>query len=258
MLRHLRWLTILSLDAPWVTVLWQLLLAKSFEENLGFHHVALVFASIWLGYSADRFFDALRPAGQRSERHAWHQKSRGKLVTIWAATLLAALVAAFATLSANELKRGFLLCGASLLYTVFAQKARRWPHYGTIKAAAVSLLVCLAAALYAVPWSDMTLARLHCLAPISLLFFLNCLSIRRWEQADKSPPSSIERACIAGVALECGLLALHYPIIALATAASGLGLLALDKPASRDLSFESARVLGDLCLCSPLLILPFA
>ena len=56
----LLWLTVLSLDAPAVAVLWQLLFARSFHARLGASVTILLALVVWLIYVADRVLDALK------------------------------------------------------------------------------------------------------------------------------------------------------------------------------------------------------
>lgn len=72
----LLWLTVLSLDAPAVAVLWQLLFARSFQVRLGAGVTILLALVVWLIYVADRLLDALKspPDDAEATRHRFYRR----------------------------------------------------------------------------------------------------------------------------------------------------------------------------------------
>ena len=72
----LLWLTVLSLDAPAVAALWQLLFARSFHVHLAKSVTILLALVVWLIYVADRVLDALKvPAqGEEATRHVFYRQ----------------------------------------------------------------------------------------------------------------------------------------------------------------------------------------
>jgi hypothetical protein len=72
----LLWLTVLSLDAPAVAVLWQLLFARSFHARLGWSVTILLALVVWLIYVADRVLDAMKSPAQGAEatRHLFYRR----------------------------------------------------------------------------------------------------------------------------------------------------------------------------------------
>ena len=72
----LLWITVLSLDAPAVAVLWQLLFARSFHVQLASSVTILLALVVWLIYVADRLLDALRAPAQGAEatRHIFYRR----------------------------------------------------------------------------------------------------------------------------------------------------------------------------------------
>lgn len=62
-----QWPNILSLDAPLIAVLWQLLLAQSLGLHLNRMEPLVLALSVWFVYIADQLLDALRP-----DSGAWH------------------------------------------------------------------------------------------------------------------------------------------------------------------------------------------
>lgn len=72
MLSSPKWLALLSLDAPQVAVTWQALLARTLGSSQSPRHYLLVFASVWLGYAADRRFDNRRVQRPQSEQHPFY------------------------------------------------------------------------------------------------------------------------------------------------------------------------------------------
>lgn len=92
----LLWLTVLSLDAPAVAVLWQLLFAQSFDVRLGAGVTVLLALVVWLIYVADRLLDALRGPAHSAEatRHMFYRRHRWAfLFPLCAGSALAAWLA---------------------------------------------------------------------------------------------------------------------------------------------------------------------
>lgn len=258
MLRMLTWLTTLSLDAPLVAVAWQALLAESFGRALGWERRALVFACVWLGYTADRWLDVRSRDAESSARHDWHRQRAREVGAAWVATLLAALALAWHSLDAAEWMAGLALAAASVVYAGAAQAqggARAEPFLKTI---GVGALVAAAAALYSVRWRAVDGQTALTLAALVALFSLNCLALRRWERPDRAPPSRVEIGSAAAVAL--GALGLFgsgpQRPAGVAVLLSLLALGAIEARRSR-VGEELSRTLADVALMSPFLILPF-
>lgn len=254
MLPSLTWLTILSLDAPLVAIAWQALFAATNGSRLRWEQRAVLFASVWLGYAADRWLDARRDADAQSARHRWHRRHSHWLVLAWTGVLAAAVTLAFSHLSAPDLRHGLGLLIAALVYTVFAQGAVSWRRYGELKCALVGMLIAASASLFAFNWTwSAAGTHLQPIALASLLFTFNCLLIRRWEGL--LAWSAIGIASFAVALNSAGIvLALLFPEqrpISAAVILASSGLCLLDVKRQR-LTPQRARALADLALLAAL------
>ncbi|MDQ8202524.1 hypothetical protein [Pelagicoccus sp. SDUM812003] len=253
MLASLKWLTLLSLDAPLVAVVWQAMLAQTLGGVIHWHHRALVFSSVWLGYAADRWFDSLLNPQAPSAQHRYMRRFAKPYVAVWSAVLLLSLALAWARLEPTEWTRGTALVAAALLYTTFAQKGRSLPAYGVIKGFLVAALVSASAALFVKDvWSFNALS-IHVLATTALLYACNCLLIRSWEKRH-SYAKPANRFLIPITALSAALgLILHpdqwsFGLSALAS----LLLLGFVHRFRSSFGPIASRALADICLLAPL------
>ncbi len=89
--RWWQWLTVLSLDAPAVAVLWQWQLARAGDARLDWSRPFVLGASVWLAYAADRWIEGWRldPDRIRTQRHRFYQRWRWPLAGVWAVVLAA-------------------------------------------------------------------------------------------------------------------------------------------------------------------------
>jgi hypothetical protein len=247
-IRFWLWPNLLSLDAPVVAVLWQILFARCFQVPVDALAAVLLLLTVWLIYAADRLLDACK--GEcHSPRHEFYRRRWVELLPVWIAVL-----GLTSWLAAEYLPAGLFLRGAALLASVsvyfalvHSRIALRWP-----KEAAVGVLFALGASLVA--WGEVkTPADFMTILLFSGLCWLNCLAIQRWEEEglDWSPR-------IAASVLGCaavGLLYAHRPILGGAELASASAFLLLSR-VRRRLSADAVRVLADVALLSPVLFLP--
>ena len=80
------WANVVSLDAVAVGLLWQLLYTTQFCQRFpAVYELAIIGLSIWLVYTADRLFDAIRLDRTRPHtfRHRFHAAHQAQLTTIW-------------------------------------------------------------------------------------------------------------------------------------------------------------------------------
>jgi hypothetical protein len=267
------WPNLLSLDAPLVAVLWQVLFVRCFHAAMGALPAILLVASVWLIYAADRAMDAWR--GERlSARHRFYQAHWRVFVPVWIAVLAGSAWLALTELPAALLLRGLMLLAAVLVYffAVHGRKAacgwepsRGWKTWrGAVSPAVMSkegtvgLLFALGASLAA--WTNVrTLADAAAIALFFVLCWINCAAIQKWEShawgAEAGWPV---RSAAIGVALVAGaLLWMHRPVLGGAEMASAFAFVWLDRSEHR-LSPEALRVLADVALLSPVLFLPLA
>ncbi len=235
----------LSLDAPIVAVLWQLLFARCFHAELTPVAAALLVLAVWLIYAADRVFDARGES--KLPRHEFYRRNWRVVVPVWAAVLSIAGWLAWTQLSAALFERGLILLGAVAFYFVLVHFAplRHWP-----KEAVVAILFALGASLAA--WGRVQSAvDVASILLFSGLCWINCIAIEKWERGAHWPVG-IAALCVAAIALFA--LYRDRPILSAAEGASALAFVALDA-CRKKLSGDALRVLADVALLSPVLFL---
>jgi len=241
------WPNLLSLDAPLVAVLWQILFARCFQAPVDALAAILLLLTVWLIYAADRTLDAWK-GDRHSPRHEFYRLHWRTLVPVWLAVL-----ALTGWLAAEHLAAGLFLRGVLLLALVGLYFAL--VHCGILrgpKEAAVGVLFALGASLEA--WGKVkTPADVATILLFSGLCWMNCVAIQRWEgeRLDWSPSvAALVLACAAAV-----LLYANRPILGGAELASAFAFLLLGR-VHRKLSADAVRVLADVALLSPVLFLP--
>ena len=241
------WPNLLSLDAPLVAVLWQILFARCFQVPVDALAAVLLLATVWLIYAADRTLDAWR-GDVHSRRHEFYQHHWRGLLPVWMTIL-----GLTAWLAAERLPPGLFLNGLILLAAVGVYFAL--VHSSVLrlhKEAAVGVLFALGASLVA--WGKVrTPADVMTILLFSGLCWMNCIAIQKWEgeKLDWSPS-------VAAIFLGCAAAALlyaHRPVLGGAELASAVAFLLLDRVRPR-LSADAVRVLADVALLSPVLFLP--
>lgn len=244
------WPNLLSLDAPLVAVLWQILFVRCFHAPFDTATAVLFAGAVWLIYSADRMLDAWRGAEDRP-RHEFCRRYWRALLPTWAIVFVLTGYCSWLALSRPLFVRGVYLLAAVMVYFVAVHAAparfRRWP-----KEAMVGVLFALGTSLAA--WN-----RLHGAADIitvflfSCLCWINCAAIEKWENRHRRWPVTM---AAAGVAI-AAILLLHQgrPILGSAESASALAFVFLDRRSLR-WSGDALRVLADAALLSPIVFLP--
>jgi hypothetical protein len=266
-----QWITVLSLDAPLVAVLWQWQLARVAGVQLRVPFIFVLGASVWLAYAADRWLEGwrLEPDRVRTQRHRFYQQQRWPVAVIWIG-----LVAADVATAAAVLDRRVFALGCALLFLVAAyllshQSLHRHLPLRPPKEACVALLMGLGAVLFVAAAPGAALARLP--APLALFVLLclaNCLLISTWEiPVDEiHGQTSLVRQFPAAGALGRGfpwILAaacLLYSTgadgpsrsAAFCAAAGSLLLVLVDRIQAR-VGWALARVLSDVALMTPLI-----
>jgi hypothetical protein len=287
---------LLSLDAPSVAALWTWFLAASNHIRLPATAILAMAIAVWILYAADRLLDTRRIESdahripfhsdlheQLEPRHLFHYRHRHVfrgvllLCSVTLALLLPHLMPAAVRL---YLRLGGLLAGYFILIhapsnTPRSNPSSRIPHR-IPKEFAVGIF--FSAATF-IP----TIAREPALRPIllsaallfALLCSLNCLFIYSWEHPYATrythPATRLALRSLRGLTLAATLLGLAlaafsrlspshlppWPILA-ATALSALLLLLLDHlHSSHRLAATPLRASADLCLLTPLLLVPF-
>jgi hypothetical protein len=241
------WPNLLSLDAPLVAVLWQILFARCFQVPADALAALLLLLTVWLIYAADRTLDAWK-GDRHSARHEFYRRHWRTLLPVWLAILVLTGWLAAVHLAPGLFLRGVLLLAVVGIYFALV-------HGGILrgpKEAAVGVLFALGASLEA--WGKVkTPADAATILLFSGLCWMNCVAIQRWEdeRLDWSPSvAAIALACAAAV-----LLYAHRPILGGAELASAFAFLLLGR-VHRKLSADAVRVLADVALLSPVLFLP--
>ena len=117
------------LDAPLVCVFWAAGLGHAFGSWPGGRELALLFAGVWLGYSADRLADGLRVSFERAgtHRHRFAIVHRRPLLVAW--VLVAVLSAAVAPLWLSSELAPWAVAVA-VLSALYTWSVQRWPAGG--------------------------------------------------------------------------------------------------------------------------------
>jgi len=243
---------LLSLDAPIVALLWQILFARCLHARVGALPSVLLVLAVWLIYAADRTLDVLRSDATLRPRHEFYRRHWRTLLPLWILALTAGSALALTRLTREMLYSGIAIGLAVVLYFALL-------HLGVFqktKEAAVAVLFALGATLAA--WSSVhTAADIGAIVLFSCLCWINCVAIEKWESPGES---RLPIAFAAGfVALAAGTLLLFSsrPVLGGAVAASALCFVILDRARGR-FSRDVLRVLADAALLSPLFLLPIA
>lgn len=247
------WPNLLSLDAPLVAVLWQVLFLRCLGASVHWLPALLLFMTVWLIYVADRLLDTRNPTSA-TPRHAFYRRNFRIALTAWILMLAGTAALVLWGLTNLLLLRGAAMLGAVFIYLAMVHLLPA----GRIgwKEAAVAVLFALGTSLPA--WGQIRSAQdVLTVALYSMLCWLNCVAIEQWENAAGRPDLPV--AAIAGVVAVASLVLLHRdrPILAGAEAASLFALVLLDG-LHHKLSRDALRVLADVALLTPLVFLPVA
>jgi hypothetical protein len=240
------WPNLLSLDAPVVALLWQMLFARCFHARVDPLPSILLVLAVWLIYAADRTLDAWMGSSARP-RHEFYRRHWRALLPLWFFALAAGSALAWTRLTREMLYSGIALGGAVLLYFTLL-------HLGIFqktKEAAVAVLFALGATLSA--WTNVrTAVDIGTIVLFSCLCWINCVAIEHWEGESEWPIAAPAGFVAVAAAM---LLFSSRPVLGGAVAASALCFVLLDS-ARRHFSRDALRVLADVALLSPLFLLP--
>jgi len=272
---------LLSLDAPTVAMLWTWFIARSSGVRLPLTAVLAMGIAVWMLYAADRLLDSrssltTRPSEleARHHFHRTHQRSfrRGILLAAFALCFLLPQLAL-------QSIRLYTLLGAPLLaYFVLIHRGTQTSARTPRLPKEIAVGIFFSAATFIPTVARNPTLRLS-LLPAALLFglvcSLNCLFIYAWEHPDATGvsqsathpatrlalrylPTIAALVALASLGTATGLLSAHHrtpwPLPA-ATAAAANCLLVLHR-ARQHLSAIPLRAAADLCLLTPLLLIP--
>lgn len=266
-----QWLTIMSLDAPIVAMLWQETWARTAGVHLSWPHATVLGMSVWLAYAADRWIEGwrLEPDQIRTQRHFFYQRWRWPVAALWIAALGFDLAVSFRFLNAREFEAGAIFLLPVLAYLLSHQLVHRLHRWRAPKEICVALLIAAGSALFVVAQPAVSLPALAGpLALFTLLCFSNCALIGAWERSvdEAHGQTSIalqfhraQRAarflpwilCLIAGALAIGAApADRVPYACIVGSGLLLGMLDLAEPRTGP---QVARVLIDLTLMTPAL-----
>lgn len=168
------WPNLLSLDAPCVAIVWQLLLARAITP-IPLVQTAVLGLTVWLIYVADRILDGMRPPQQAdAPRHRFARRYRVPLLIAAFIVLVLTAVLAFGYMEPVRLERGAVLALLVFVHFHLVHRSRTpWPKelwIGCVFAAGVWL-----PALVYAP------ALLPLAAIFAALCWWNCVAIELWE-----------------------------------------------------------------------------
>ena len=266
------WPNLLSLDAPLVAVLWQVLLAQALRVQLGWEEPLILFLAVWTIYIADRVFDSFRdpPPGWEPERKKFYRAHPLLMSGIGGTAGLAAFVLVVHCLaSPSILYSGFVLGLSVLCYFtavhVLCPALRSWP-----RELVVALIFSIGTFAPVILPHGPVIQTAACSAIFSLLCWINCALIEtaEWRQnpATRHPGSlarfidaRVERVLALTVLAALLLMTSGYlsRLFCCAVAATALSLYLLARKKTR-ISAHFLRVAADGALCSPVIVLVIA
>ena len=271
----LLWLTVLSLDAPAVAVLWQLLFARSFHVRLGAGITVLLALVVWLIYVADRVLDALKTPvhGAEATRHLFYRRHLWAFLLPLCAGIMLAAWMSLTQLDARTFRDGVIILlavGVYLLVVHLVSPGHEWLPKEMLVGVLFALGTCFPV------WEHLAKDAATLAAPYLLftaLCWMNCAAIEheewkrlRGRQFGLPHPWTVWMGrhfmllAIAVAAVVIGLVVSgfdrsHWQIFA-AELLSALAF-ALIRYKQQTLSIDQFRVLVDAALFTPLLFLPF-
>jgi hypothetical protein len=266
----------LSLDAPFVGIIWLWCLSYLYSRNIEFHHYVILFSVTWLAYSGDRLLDSIRiPAffHEKPPRHLFATMHFKPLMCTWALVAVFSILYLFHTLNRTEFGGGFCLLAMLLIYFLacfyFPSQARGFLPRELLVGLFFSTATHFFILIQLEHWSFYSVWTSVCFLS---LCSLNCLAISRWEhrfdrQAGEvtyftANPEQIHRfrnvlsgfICLQVFAC-CFLIFMQLmPIFEISVLTSTLLLLILDRCS---LHPHLKPVLADFALFTPCVFLSF-
>lgn len=269
----LLWLTVLSLDAPAVAALWQLLFARSFHAPLSASVTVLLALVVWLIYVADRVLDAMKAPAQSPEanRHIFYRRHLWAfLLPLYAGSMVAAWMS-LTRLDVRTFGDGVIILfavGVYLLLVHLVSPRRRWLPKEMLVGILFALGTCFPV------WEKMTesssMLVVQCVV-FAALCWMNCAAIEyaewsrlrgrrfgsphRWTEwmGRHFVPLSFAVAAVPLGLMVSGLGRLHWQILA-AELFSSLSFAAI-RSKEKSLSIDQFRVLVDVALFTPIVFL---
>jgi hypothetical protein len=180
-----QWLTVLSLDAPLVAVLWQTAFARVLGVRSEWQDPVLLGLAVWMVYAADRWIEGWRlaPERVRTQRHYFYIRWRWPVFSLGLGLLGVATVIAVTRLQEREFKAGLLLLIPTLVYLFSHQLVHRHHPLRVPKEICIAVIFTLGCALAPAVRDP---GKIHLLPVPATLFgllcFTNCALIAAWEK----------------------------------------------------------------------------
>lgn len=266
------WVTILSLDAPLVALVWQAFFARLLDVSLPPAARLILVFTVWLAYVADRWLDGRQmPAGSAvTLRHRFAQRHARPIAVAWLLVFIGDVLLALIGLSRMELLKGVGMGAAVLLYlTLIHLPALRKP-LGSVKELLVAALFSAGCLFFvAIRLPAVSQAVVICFFSLTGIALFNCLAVSAWERAEDARQTQssmaihwrIQPGTLGTILVILGMvfavmafLTVRQPLFWLAVAGmiSTFGMRLLIR---LDLPPEVRRLLADIALLSPLLFL---
>jgi hypothetical protein len=246
------WPNLLSLDAPAVAVTWQVFLASVAGASVPVASSVVLALVVWAAYLIDRSLDAHRGA-DGSDRHRF----AGRNSLVWGIlaviAIASAAVVSLTALPQTYLNAGLAVAGAAIGYfaAVHLIRPKNLLDRG-LKEASVGVVFAAGVAIPLVAEAEPFANWLPGVIAFAAVCWLNCALISLWENSGEHRPPGWVAVFAGSVAV---LVALEAPLpVALAVWSSTAALPVLHAVHSR-LSVRAARVLADVVLLSPLLVM---
>jgi hypothetical protein len=235
------WLSLLSLDAPLVALVWQDFLARCYSVPLRPPARIALGLTVWAIYLSDRLLDIRRaPSGAETARHEFYRRHRSLAQVLLGCILLTDLMVTIGWVRFVILEHGLFVAAGIAFYLAAFPLARlggvAWKKLiaGMLFTAGVFLIATTAA----VP--------LWPLASFCALCLGNLLLVESWERHETASRAWLWMAALFLVCLPGQSQWFH------AVAASAAGLAALARWGGR-ISVDARCVLADAVLLSPFL-----
>lgn len=264
-----QWPTVLSFDAPAVTVAWQMLFAQAAGFTLHPAHVWVLATSVWLAYVADRWAEGWRLTSDRvrTQRHRFYHRHRWPVAVAWVLILATDIGVSVAALPREAIVNGLVLTAGVAAYLAIQLPAARRRGWHTPKEAGTAALLAAGVGLFLVA-SPRFGELIVPLGLFALLCFTNCALIAQWERdvdlAHGQSSMALHSHRAAGAIHALPFLTCAAWIVfgvvaprslwpaAICGAASAACLAVVDRFEPR-LGWPPSRVLADAVLLSPLL-----
>jgi hypothetical protein len=272
------WPNVLSLDAPLIAAVWDMLFARCFHASVRPLSILTMALWVWLIYAADRTLDGFRISTQLADetaRHRFYRIHRAAVAPWIGAGLAVALWLSYSQLRFRlffyGLPLGFLIAAYFVMVHLGSRSVTgKWP-----KELVVAVL--FAAGVLLPVWANLPAKHAGIVVPAILFagtLWINAVGIERWEERlgnSAQPYFTVKLTSVIGNHLGYAALgiAVISALILLSTIAitreqslyasiiiSAIVLAGLDR-LRRSLDRDALRVLADAALLSPLFFIPF-